>query len=256
MSTQLALRTQDLINNPSARVPICLCLDTSGTMGWIEGDYEYSTGRTYYQDGREWNEVVGGKSRLDKLVEGLEKMYEELMEDEIARYSAEICIVTFDSTAKCVLDFDTIDRQRTVPALNHQGDTHMGEGINLALDLLEQRKREYQSRGVDYFQPWLVLMTDGTPNGNASELERAIQRTTSMEAERKLSVFPIAIGEEVDMSILARLSRKRVPIRLKGMRFKEFFEWLSQSVSRTSQSTPGESIPLDIQGLKGWASLD
>lgn len=27
------LRLEDLVNNPTARVPVCLCLDTSGSMG-------------------------------------------------------------------------------------------------------------------------------------------------------------------------------------------------------------------------------
>ena len=31
--------------------------------------------------------------------------YEAIREDEVAVYSAEICIVTFDSKATCVMDF-------------------------------------------------------------------------------------------------------------------------------------------------------
>lgn len=35
------IRIQDLVNNPTPRVPVCLCLDTSGSM-WriIGGEYE------------------------------------------------------------------------------------------------------------------------------------------------------------------------------------------------------------------------
>ena len=29
----------------------------------------------------------------------------------------------------------------------------------------------------------------------------------------------------------------------------------SKSVSKTSQSMPGESIKLDVEGIKGWAEL-
>ena len=32
MSSNLLLRREDLINNPTARVPVCLCLDVSGSM--------------------------------------------------------------------------------------------------------------------------------------------------------------------------------------------------------------------------------
>ena len=32
MDNNLLVRLEDLINNPTARVPVCLCLDTSGSM--------------------------------------------------------------------------------------------------------------------------------------------------------------------------------------------------------------------------------
>lgn len=32
----------------------------------------------------------------------------------------------------------------------------MGEGVNLALGLLEKRKQEYKDKGVDYYRPWLI----------------------------------------------------------------------------------------------------
>ena len=131
----------------------------------------------------------------------------------------------------------------------------MGEAMNMALDMLEQRKSEYKSSGVDYYQPWIVLMTDGRPNGDNSELSRAIQRTCDMVNERKLTVFPIGIGEEADMDVLARFSPKRPPLKLQGLNFKEFFAWLSKSVSKVTQSSPGDKIKLDTDGINGWAEL-
>ena len=186
---------------------------------------------------------------------GVEQFYEAIREDEIAVYSAEICIVTFDNRAVCIMDFANIERQEEFPELVAKGDTAMGEGVNLALDLLEKRKQEYRDKGVDYYQPWLVLMTDGEPNGNSSELSRAIRRTNDMVNARKLTVFPIGIGDESDMSTLNRFSPKRPALKLQGLKFREFFAWLSQSVSRVSQSTPGESVKLDVEGIKGWAEL-
>ena len=142
-----------------------------------------------------------------------------------------------------------------MPSLIPNSITPMGEAVNLALDLLEERKQEYRDQGVDYYQPWLVLMTDGEPNGSSSELERAIQRTDEAVRQRKLTVFPIGIGRDADMDTLAEFSPNRSPLRLQGLKFQEFFQWLSQSVSRTSQSIPGESVPLDFEGIKGWAEL-
>lgn len=222
------LRVDDLVNNPTARVAVCLCLDTSGSM-----------------EGRP----------IQELNEGVRLFYEAIREDEIALYSAEICIVTFGGSAQCLADFAGLERQPNAPILSANGITPMGEAVNLGLDLLEQRKQEYRDRGVDYYQPWLVLMTDGSPNGDGAELSRAINRTVDLVNQRKLTVFPIGIGPDADMGMLSKFSPKRGPLKLQGLKFREFFEWLSQSVSRTSQSIPGESVPLDLEGIKGWAEL-
>lgn len=254
MDNNMLLRVQDLVNNPTPRVPICLCLDTSGSMGAVEGDCT-PTGETVYEDGREWTIVTGGTSRIAELQDGIKLFYEAIRDDEIAVYSAEICIVTFNSRAQCVMDFANIERQVDIPELEASGDTAMGEGVNLALDLLEKRKQEYRDKGVDYYQPWLVLMTDGVPNGSVLQFEEAVRRITEMTSNKKLTVFPIAIGDEADISALARLSPKRSPLKLQGLKFREFFAWLSQSVSKTSQSTLSENVKLDMDGLKGWADL-
>ena len=222
------LRMEDLVNNPTARVPVCLCLDTSGSM---DGD------------------------PIRELRAGVKLFYDAILDDEVALYSAEICIVTFGGSAECVADFSSLERQTEMPSLIPNSITPMGEAVNLALDLLEERKQEYRDQGVDYYQPWLVLMTDGEPNGSSSELERAIQRTDEAVRQRKLTVFPIGIGRDADMDTLAEFSPNRSPLRLQGLKFQEFFQWLSQSVSRTSQSIPGESVPLDFEGIKGWAEL-
>lgn len=228
MNENLLVRLEDLVNNPTARVPVCLCLDTSGSMGG---------------------------QPIDELNEGVRLFYDAIREDETALYSAEVNIVTFGGNAQCITDFASLELQPNAPTLSANGMTPMGEAVNMGLDLLEQRKEEYKDRGVDYYQPWLVLMTDGAPNGDSRELSRAINRTVDLVNQKKLTVFPIGIGADADMGVLAQFSPKRPPLKLQGLKFQEFFAWLSKSVSKTSQSTPGESVKLDVDGIKGWAEL-
>ena len=220
----LIIREKDLIENPTARVPICLVLDTSGSMSG---------------------------SPINELNNGVEMFFEAIRSDEIAQYSAEVSIVVFGGSVTKLLDFDSINNQ-TIPHLSASGLTPMGSGVNLALDLLEQRKKEYSNAGVDYYQPWMVLMSDGAPT---DQIESAVERACNLVEAKKLTIFPIIIGDDVGASVIGSFSPKRPPLKLKGLKFKEFFEWLSQSVSRVSQSTPGEKIELDMEGLKSWAEL-
>lgn len=224
------LELEDLVDNPTPRVPVSLCLDSSGSM---MGD------------------------PINELNEGVATFYEAIYSDEIARYSAEINIVTF-GPAKIESDFQTLDQNNRPPVLAASGQTPMGEAVKLSLDSLEKRKKEYQDNGVDYYQPWLVLMTDGSPfGGSESVLNEQIERVRSMvlASPAKLTVFPIGIGPEADMSVLAKFSPNRSPLKLKGLNFREFFAWLSKSVSKVSQSTPGDKIALDTEGIKGWAEI-
>ena len=223
--SDMILYDNDLADNPTARIPVCLVLDISGSM---EGE------------------------PIDKLNEGVTMFLKAILEDEVARYSAEISVISFGGVATKVLDFCNVTDQQ-IPIFKADGGTPMGSAVELALDLLESRKREYQEAGVDYYQPWMVLMTDGQPT---EEIDGAVRRTVESINTRKLTIFPIGIGDAADMNVLQSFSPKRSPLKLQGLKFSEFFEWLSQSVSIVSQSIPGEKIELDMEGIKGWADLE
>ena len=149
----LNIGTDDLVENPTPRVPVTLCLDTSGSM-------------------------MGDKIR--ELVEGVNLFYDAIDEDDDAHDAAEVSIVEFNSSVSLIQDFASIERLNPIDAINATGGTALGEGVNLALDTLERRKTVYSGAGVLYYQPWLVLMTDGQPNGSSAELERAVHRVTEL----------------------------------------------------------------------------
>jgi uncharacterized protein YegL len=224
--TGLTLRVQDLINNPVPRVPVSLVLDCGGSM----------TG-----------------APIEELRVGVEKFIKEVADNEYAKDSAEICVVTFGGHVECLLDFGHVERQsQNIPLFSASGGTPMDQAVNMALDKLEERKQEFKDNGVQYYQPWMVLMTDGQPTEN---INKSTTRTQELVNNNKLTVFPLGIGDKADMDELERYSPKRPPLKLKGLCFSEFFEWLSASVERVSQSIPGDKIDLDIDGIKEWTTL-
>lgn len=236
--TNFTLNTDDLMNNPSPRVPICFCLDASPSM----------SGR------REWGAAPGTTgSPIDELNQGVATFFDALREDPVAHRSAEVAIVSYSSTTRVERQFGTIgDEQAPVIQLHH-GGTYIGSAVETCLDMLEARKESYRKAGVEYYQPWLVLMTDGQPT-DFSHLQAA-PRAASLVEDRKLTLFPIGVGSGADLDVLATFSPVRSPLRLKDMKFQELFEWLSASVTEVSRSQPGQGIAIDIEGLKGWAEL-
>ena len=225
MSLAFDVAESDLVENPTPRVPVALCLDTSGSM---EGQ------------------------PIRELADGVNLFFESVKRDEIARYSAEIAVVSFsDGDARKHTDFASVERQDTVE-FQACGTTPMAKGVSMALDLLEERKAEYRKAGVDYYQPWLILMTDGAPTEN---IESVVRRVADLVEDRRLSVFAIGIGDDADMDTLAKFTPNRSPLRLVGLEFGKFFEWLSQSVQRVSASMPGEAVELDTDGIRGWGTV-
>ena len=237
----MRIRIEDLVSNPTTRLPVCLCLDISGSMNRTEGGIP--TGAKEFIDGQMWDIVEGGTTAIQELTKGVKYFFEAIKSDEIARYSVELSVVVFQDNATVMLDFANIDRQ-DVPTLIADGNTSIGEGVNLALDILEKRKKEYSDKGVDYFQPWMVLMTDGYPTDDPS---LAIDRVNRLRTNKKLTLFPVAVGHDADIEILKQFSTIGDNMVLKvtsAEHFKEFFEWLSQSVTVASSSVPGDKPTL------------
>jgi uncharacterized protein YegL len=255
-ANSLILRQKALIDG-APRVPICLVLDASYSMsGIVSGDY-VDTGKRANRDGTDWQIVEGENlvTRMDELNAGLKQFFTELLEDPSARISAEVCIVAFAGDAEIIRDFEPLSETHCGIKLDvsDQAQTSLGKGVELALQLLDQRKSEYATAGVDYYQPWLVVITDGQPTDD-SHHRIAADIKTRVDS-KKISIFPIAVGGLTDLTQLAVISPGRRPLKLKGAKFRELFQWLSKSVSRVTISIPGENVPLDKDGIDDWGSL-
>ena len=230
-------------------------MDTSGSRLTTEGGIptcDYTE-----LDGKRYRVVTGGITRLDTLEKGIKQFYDAIYDDENARYAAEISIVTFDNEARMITDFSRVeydDIREEIPDLSANGNTSLGAGVNLALDLLEKRKEEYKKKGVDYYQPWLVIMTDGEDNGSVTELERARNRIHDLVNQKKLSVFPFIIGTEEGMHTLEQLSPAQKPMRIGITQIKGLFDWLGKSISQVSSQSVGcnEPIKLEEYEVTAW----
>lgn len=223
-SLDMILDNNEMVENPTPRVPVSLVLDVSGSM-------------------------IGAP--IDELNRGVEQFFRSLMDDDVARYAAEVNVISFGSDVSQDVEFGPLEKC-AVPKLQAIGKTCMGKAVSLALETMERRKDIYKNLGVDYYQPWMVLMTDGKPT---DDWEMAALKTSSLVEKGKLTVFPIAIGDNACTDTLANFSPTRSPLKLKELNFSQFFRWLSSSVSRVSQSIPGEKVELDVKGIEGWGRL-
>lgn len=219
---QVPFGAHKFADNPEPRCPCLLLLDNSGSMAG---------------------------EPLAELNAGLIQFKDELVADSLVAKRVEVAIVSFGPVST-VTDFVTAD-EFYPPTLQSAGDTPMGSAIERAVEMVRQRKDVYRANGVAYYRPWIFLITDGAPT---DKWERAAQLLREGEATKNFQFFAVGI-QGANMDILKQIS-VRDPLSLKGLRFRDLFSWLSNSMSAVSRSTPGDAIPLENPATpQGWASV-
>lgn len=119
----------------------------------------------------------------------------------------------------------------------------------MALDDLQARKKAYRDSGVPYYQPWLVLISDGAPT---DAWQDAAQRARALSAQRKLVCLPVGV-QGADLGILSQFSSKPA-VALNGLKFRELFQWLSASMARVSASTSSDAS-IQLPRMDNWGSI-
>lgn len=216
---QISFGTDSFADNPEPRCPCLLLLDTSYSM---QGN------------------------PIEELNKGLVAYKDELAADSLAMKRVETAILTFgpvniENTFCTAQDFYP-------PSLEPQGNTPMGDAITQGLDMIRQRKEEYRQNGISFYRPWVFLITDGAPTDDWSQVTSLIK-----EGEDSKSFAFFAVGVEgANMEILKQIS-VREPLKLEGLKFRELFVWLSNSMKAVSQSIPGDAVK--IESPQGWAEI-
>ena len=228
----------------------CLCvllLDTSGSMSEIVDGNIQSTGKKTNIDGKEYEIVTGGKTKMDYLKEGLSAFYEDIANDPTSSQRLEISVVAFNSNVN-VLQEPTLISNAEFPTLKALGGTAMADAINEAIDLVDARKQWYKETGQPYYRPWIILLTDGEPD-YGQDILGVSARIKYDTFEKKYVFLPIGVGD-ADMAVLSQLTGNypngmNLPaLKLSQTKFSVFFKWLSASMGAVVKADEGQKISL------------
>jgi uncharacterized protein YegL len=230
----------EFADNPEPRCPVILLLDRSGSMNG---------------------------EPISQVNQGLIEFANDLKNDSLASLRVEVAIITFGGTVKVYdlaggieeLSPDQADASQvfvsavhfTPPVLTATGGTPMGEAVDLGLRLLNERKAIYKQNGIDYFRPWMFLITDGSPT-DFTRWPQAAEAVKLEESRKGVGFFGVGT-DGANLEILSKFSKINPPMRLKGLAFKELFVWLSKSLSSISKSRPGEQVSLPAAS---WGFVD
>lgn len=210
----------ELVENPSSRLACLLVLDCSKSM----------TGEA-----------------IDELNNGVSALLNYLEEDDFAKHSVDLGIIRFGGYVETHRPFCNVTDTAYTP-LEASGSTPMGEAVDLAITMMEERIDDYKTNGLSFYKPWVILITDGAPTDS---FHSNAARLRDMAENKKIVVFGIGVGEHCKMEQLNKFCSGSMPaVMLKDVKFQEFFEWLSQSLQQVSKSAPGTAVTLPE--TEGW----
>lgn len=208
----------EFANNPDPRCPVIVLADCSDSM-------------TVTPPGE-------SRSGLEGLNGGLDVLVSEIAKDELSRRRIELSVIGYGTDVSTPTPFKTVtDPDFVIPELSPMGITNTGKALNVALDALEERKRIYKEAGAEYYQPILMLISDGL---SMDDLSSASARIKDLQSNKKLSFLPIGV-QGADLSQMSTIGL-RSALMLQGLKFDELFQWLSQSAASVSASNPGEDV--------------
>jgi uncharacterized protein YegL len=203
------------IDNTSQRLPCVLVIDGSGSM----------TG-----------------SPIDELNAGLKILEEELKLDDIASQRVQLMVILYGGDNEVEILTQWTDAMAfSAPNLTANGLSPLGAAVDVALKEIESQKARYRANGIAYNRPWLFLLTDGAPTDN--DWHRHALQSRDAEQAGKVICFGIGVGDAADLEKLAKFSIRQ-PVRLRGLKFRELFLWLSRSTSTASRAAQGSTVQL------------
>jgi uncharacterized protein YegL len=208
--------TEETPQNYEQKCACCLVLDVSGSMSG---------------------------EPINQLNEGLKQFLVEVSGDETASSRLEVQLITFESEVTIEKDFGLLDEEYQMPNLLARGTTKMVDGLNRAIESIEERKNWYKETGQTYYRPYIILMTDGAPDGdqNIEQIKTAIKSGVD---GKKFNFWAFGV-EGADMNLLKDISHPEFsPQKLKGTDFVTFFKWLSSSMNAITNSRDGEKIDI------------
>ena len=191
---------------------------------------------------------------IGKLNEGLRVFKEQTINDssfdEHTKACIDVALVSFGPDVKIQQDFTPVSNM-IPPTLTAYGGTPMGAAIDKALDMITERKAQYNELGTPYYRPWIFCITDGGPNDS---YEMAAQRLKEMEAATKVLVYCVGVANFDRRTITSIFNTERI-FELENLNFPALFKFVSSSLATVRNSDPngGRSVavpaPSDLHTL-------
>jgi uncharacterized protein YegL len=227
------------------RFPVILVLDSSGSMAGSRIN-EINAGLSYLRLGLQG--YRNGKTAVNDVVDASNLPLSKL----------DLAVIQFDSNVNVIQPFSKIENFLP-PTLVAQGTTSMGKAIMKAIELTKTQKQLYQSLDIEWYRPWIFLVTDGEPTDMQqgdflwNQVTKCIQ---DGEDNKDFMFFSVGIGQTNFQFLKSISPQNRPPLKMKEGSINKMFKWLGESFELVTTSPPNTKVHFeDPTGPNGWAYI-
>lgn len=208
MTSQL----KEFISSAARPLPVILLADVSGSMA--------------------------AEGKIEALNQSVREMLATFGSTDDLRAEIHVAIVTFGGEAKLHTPL------QPASAVNWNdmvadGGTPMGQAMTLAADIIDD-KEKVPGRA---YRPTVVLISDGWPT---DAWQMGLERMTKQGRAQKADRMALAIGGDADTEMLQRFlndEKKQVLVAADARRLKEFFQFVTMSITTRSRSANPNEVP-------------
>lgn len=180
---------------------------------------------------------MSANGKIDALNDAVSEMIATFSEEDDTRAEIHVSVITFGGGASIHKLLRPASETRWAPMVA-SGRTPMGEAFELARSMVEDRET-VPSRA---YRPTLVLVSDGVPT---DDWRTPLATLLKSERASKATRFAMGIGADADHeTLIAFLANDegRVFEAHEAREIKNFFRWVTMSVTTRSRSTNPNSV--------------
>lgn len=184
------------------RLPVYLLVDTSGSM---HGE------------------------AIEAVRNGLQVLVSALRQDPYALETAYLSVIAFNSDARQLTPLTELPSFQ-IPDIQASGTTAMGGALSLLADCIRREVVQGSAEVKGDWKPVVFLLSDGAPT---DDLDRGI---ADLKGVKTGTFVACAAGADADSATLKKITETVVSLDTADANsIKSFFQWVSSSISVTSQ---------------------
>jgi len=181
---------------------------------------------------------MAAEGKIDALNQAVRDMLATFASGDDLRAEIHVAIITFGGEARVHTPLQPANAAQWTEMVA-SGGTPMGCAMAMAAELIEDREK-IPGRA---YRPTVVLVSDGQPT---DAWQAGLDRLTKEGRAQKADRMALAIGGDADVEMLQRFladEKKKVFIAADARRIKDFFQFVTMSVSARSRSANPNDVP-------------